>query len=362
MKRFVFLLLTAWLLSSGFAVADANLRGYAKENGYQYLAFGRFPQTTDWKEQPLLWRILSATDKEAYLLSEYILFNNRVHPDDDAYRASGGAFNQTEIYALLNGPFERIVISPDEAAELRHKTYYGRAYDAETSFYEQAFTAAEKAMILDDKELGRVFLPSADDLKNADYGFGTNPSTKAYGTHFAIAEGRFRYSNGSSPYWTRTQSADFPYGTRCTKEHGNFGLYPLRGDERGDSSGAAAGYRRARTVRWGRYNGKPLSGQTITVRHGVDHDAHETHRIYHNGGASLPAGSLLHGAGGAGAHIKLRHHIAQQKDGFGARRRIHQLLAQPHGGKSLSGISNAGGRSSAVSVHLFCRDARNVVR
>ena len=111
----------------------------------------------------------------------------------------------------------------DEAAELRHKTYYGRAYDAETSFYEQAFTAAEKAMILDDKELGRVFLPSADDLKNADYGFGTNPSTKAYGTQFAIAEGLFRYSNGSSPYWTRTQSADFPYGTRCTKEHGNLG-------------------------------------------------------------------------------------------------------------------------------------------
>ena len=59
---------------------------------------------------------------------------------------------------------------------------------------------------------------------------------------------------------------------------------------------------------------KPPSGQTITVRHGVDHDAHETYRIYRNSGASLPAGSLLHGAGGAGAHIKLRHHIAQQKD------------------------------------------------
>ena len=43
------LFLTAWLLSSGFAVADANLRGYAKENGHQYLAFGRFPQTTDGK-------------------------------------------------------------------------------------------------------------------------------------------------------------------------------------------------------------------------------------------------------------------------------------------------------------------------
>ena len=34
MKRFVFFLLTAWMLSGGFAVADVNLRGYAKENGY----------------------------------------------------------------------------------------------------------------------------------------------------------------------------------------------------------------------------------------------------------------------------------------------------------------------------------------
>ena len=75
----------------------------------------------------------------------------------------------------------------------------------------------------DDKELGRVFHASADDLKNADW-LATNPSVKAYGTQFAIAEGLFRYSNGSSPYWTRTQSADFPYGTRCKKEHGNLAI------------------------------------------------------------------------------------------------------------------------------------------
>ena len=217
MKRFVFLLLTAWLLSSGFAVAGCKSARLRQRKRISIPCIWLFPADGRRGREPILWRVLSATNKEAYLLSEYILFNNRVHPDDDAYRASGGAFNQTEIYALLNGPFERIVISPEEEAELRHKTYYGRAYDAETSFYEQAFTAAEKAMILDDEELGRVFLPSADDLKNVDYGFGTNPSTKAYGTQFAIAEGLFRYSNGSSPYWTRTQSADFPYGTRSRR-------------------------------------------------------------------------------------------------------------------------------------------------
>ena len=123
----------------------------------------------------------------------------------------------------MNGPFERIVISAEEEAELRRRTYYGRAYDAEMSFYEQAFTEAEKALILEDEQLGRIFLPSAEDLKNADYGFGTDTSMKAYGTEFAISEGLFRYSNGSSPYWTRTQSVDFPSGTRCTKEHGNLG-------------------------------------------------------------------------------------------------------------------------------------------
>lgn len=224
MKRFGCVLLTMLLIFSvSYAVADENLHGYTKENGYQYLELGSFPQIASGEEQPILWRILSVSEKEAYLLSEYILFNNRVHPDDNAYIAFNGAFNQTEIYSLLNGPFERIVISAEEAAELRRRTYYGRAYDAEMSFFEQAFTETEKVLILEDEQLGRIFLPSADDLKNVDYGFGTDASMKAYGTEFAITEGLFRYSNGSSPYWTRTQSVDFPSGTRCTKEHGNLG-------------------------------------------------------------------------------------------------------------------------------------------
>ena len=116
-----------------------------------------------------------------YLLSEYILFNNRIHPDDVAYTAFGGAFNRTEMFALLNGPFERIVISGKEEARLRERTYYGYAYEAETSFLEQAFTPEEAACLVTDEALGTVFLPSADDLKNPAYGFGSDEQRQAYG-------------------------------------------------------------------------------------------------------------------------------------------------------------------------------------
>lgn len=219
----LFLFFTLFFGWSLHATADEVLHGYSKENGYQYIFFGRFPQTAEGKEEPILWRVLSASEDEAYLLSEYILFNNRVHPDDDAYAACNGTFAQTEIHALLNGPFERIRISPEEEERLRRRTYYGYAYEAEMSFFDQAFTDAEKSQMIEDSELGCVFLASADDLKNPDFGFANNQSMKAYGTAYAMTVGLFRYSNGSSPYWTRTQSSDFPYGTRCTKEKGNLG-------------------------------------------------------------------------------------------------------------------------------------------
>ena len=40
----VFHFLITWLLHKlSLQLQTSNLRGYAKENGYQYLAFGRFP-------------------------------------------------------------------------------------------------------------------------------------------------------------------------------------------------------------------------------------------------------------------------------------------------------------------------------
>lgn len=80
------------LLTPLDCLAGFALRGYDREDGYQYVELGSFSQDADGTERPILWRVLSAERGEAYLLSEYILFNNRVHPDDDAYapRAARG--------------------------------------------------------------------------------------------------------------------------------------------------------------------------------------------------------------------------------------------------------------------------------
>lgn len=222
-KGIAFLLAAGLLLCLGItACAEAfALRGY--QQGYQYVALGSFPQEADGTERPILWRVLSADDTQAYLLSEYILFNNRIHPDDKAYIAFDAAFNQTEMFALLNGPFTGDPLPLEEQEKLHARERLGRVHIAEICFREQAFTAAEQAMLIEDDELGMVFLATADDLKNAAYGFGSDKQRKAFGTPYALANGLFQYQNGSSPYWTRTQSSSYRYATRCTKVDGALG-------------------------------------------------------------------------------------------------------------------------------------------
>jgi len=222
-KCFLLALVLICLLSVCACAEEFHLRGYDKKAGYQYVQLGEFPQGADGTVRPILWRVLSVNDTQAYLLSEYILFNNRVHPDDKEYIAFDAAFNQTEMFALLNGPFYGNPIPVQEQQTLKAKERLGRVHIAEVSFAEQAFTEAEQRMIIADEQLGMVFLASADDLKNAQMGFSSSKQRQAYGTEYALANGLFRYQNGTSPYWTRSQSVSYQYATRCTKVDGNLG-------------------------------------------------------------------------------------------------------------------------------------------
>ena len=224
MKRILVLALALILLMATCASAeDFALRGYDKKDGYQYVSLGEFPQDADGTVRPILWRVLSVEDTYAYLLSEYILFNNRVHPDDQEYIAFSAAFNQTEMFHLLNGPFEGNPISIEEQEKLKGRERLGRVHIAEICFKDQAFTQAEQSMLLVDEQLGMVFLASADDLKNSAFGFSGAKDRQARGTQYALANGLFRYQNGTSPYWTRSQSSSYAYATRCTKVDGNLG-------------------------------------------------------------------------------------------------------------------------------------------
>lgn len=185
-----------------FAVSGQaqSLNSYTKENGYQYVALGSYPQQKDGTVEPILWRVLEVGEDQAFLFSEYILFNHRVHEDYKEYEAFEGQFNLTEIFGILNG-----------------------------AFLEQAFTPKEQAVLVSDEELGRVFLASMQDIKNKAYGLGSNKARQGFGTPYALANGLFKYRNtsagrNSSPYWTRTRSTEYlASGVRCTKADGRVG-------------------------------------------------------------------------------------------------------------------------------------------
>ena len=191
-RRLGAVLLLLCMLSGTCALAqESSLRGYTREDGWQYVELGAYPQTLDYGLEPILWRVLTVQDGEAYLVSEYVLCHHRLHSDDADYVLNGGDFAQTEMYAYLNGDFL------------------------------DGFSLTERALIS-----GPVTLLSAEDLKNADYGFTGDVSRRAWGTPYALQNGLFQYSSqfgSSSPYWTRTQNPKSTYAASCTKAKGNLG-------------------------------------------------------------------------------------------------------------------------------------------
>ncbi len=192
LRRVLMLCLMA-VLMPGLAAAQ-GLRGYDAKAGYQYISLGVWPQAENGEDAPILWRVLHADDKEALLLSEYVLGARRIHPVYEDYVDFGGVWNKTDMHDFLN-----------------------------ETFLPQAFSQDEQTLLLDSEELGTVFLPAGEDLSNKEYGFRDNKSRMGKGTPYALANGLFKYSTKFSPYWTRTQSTTLISGARCTKVKGNVG-------------------------------------------------------------------------------------------------------------------------------------------
>lgn len=198
LKRFLCaLLVLVTVLSVGFAGAE-GLRGYDKKAGYVYITMGEYPQTKDGGILPILWRVLSVDEEKAYVTSEYILLAHRIHHSDDEWIASNADLKQTEIWDYMNN-----------------------------DFLPNSFTEEEQSLVIDDPELGRMFLLSREDLRSKALGFGSDKARKAWGTEYALANGLFKYGTKHgkhSCYWTRTQSSSAPYGALCTKAEGNLGF------------------------------------------------------------------------------------------------------------------------------------------
>ena len=258
-RRILLLVMAAALLAAG-AGAEGNLpgtagalRGYDKEAGYVYVTLGQYPQTKEGGLLPILWRVLEVDGEKAYLLSEYILFARCMNASLKDYRDElKGDFGKTEMCQYLN-----------------------------TTFAQTAFTEQEMNMLTPLEGVGKVFLPSADDLKKKEWGLGTtlvgsgnlekimaNPGLRAWGTEWAIEnngfdpaeypdvkvkyEGSSRkpmplkelrlfvYSNGKgahSPYWTRDNSTADARHARCIKADGSIGHIEVGRDNEGARPG-----------------------------------------------------------------------------------------------------------------------------
>lgn len=239
----------ALLMLFSIAGAEEELRGYDAESGYVYVTMGRYPQTADGEVQPVLWRVLAADQGEALLLSEYILFARCMNADLLAYREEiRGDFGRTDLCEYLN-----------------------------STFMEDAFTPGEAEALVPLEGVGKVYIPSSEELKNKDYGLGVTlkdsgnvkkimetPGIRAWGTEWAIQnngydpaeypnvkakiEGSSRKSmplkelrlfvyssnrGGHSPYWTRTQSTTDARHAGCIKANGGLGHIEVGRDNEG---------------------------------------------------------------------------------------------------------------------------------
>lgn len=206
LKKAICLLMAAlMLLGMSGALAEDELRGYTKADGYVYVALGQYPQTAEGGILPIIWRVLTVDEEKAYLCSEYVLFARPMHPDLLEYKKIGVDFGQTELCHYLN-----------------------------TTFAQDAFSEAEQELLIPFATYGKVFLLDAEDVKSKDLGMGTDNGAirngyiglRAWGTDYAIANGLYRFQNkygAHSPYWVRNQSTTDTRHARCTKDGGQLG-------------------------------------------------------------------------------------------------------------------------------------------
>lgn len=196
-KRLFALFLALFLMISALpALARVELTG----GGVQFVTFGSYPATATGEKQPILWRVLWAGQGRAYLLSDKILDVKRVDGDQRNYKG----WLSSELHAWL-----------------------------QNQFIPAAFSPQEQAALVEEGDLGRVSLPSADDIKNKDFGFTDNKSRFFYGTDYAYAQGLYSYTRlKHSPIFTRTISSK-AHAHRSTKVDGAIGFIGVESDDLG---------------------------------------------------------------------------------------------------------------------------------
>lgn len=196
--------------------AQAEIQGFVKGQGYQYVYFGEYPYEKDGTVQPVLWRVLSVRDSKALLLSEYIIDTDQVIFVTDQKTIENHSYRRIET-------FEESDLFPKLSSE-----YVDRLLGDDpirNALAPQANGAT-------------LFLLNDEDYLNADYGFETSrwaewPSRikthEAQGTPYAIKQrGLYvAHENDKSPYWVATVKSPTDYKLQIVGFNGHlsYGAY-----------------------------------------------------------------------------------------------------------------------------------------
>ena len=172
------------------APAQAEMRGYEKGLGYEYVLLGSYPYEKDGTAQPVLWRVLDIKEGRALLLTEYVLDAKQVIFESDPKVIENHSFRrissyaESDLYAWLNSEGLDTLLGQDSI----------------------------RAALVEEPGLGLLYpLTQEDYLNEADYGFSKGqwgeelnayPVRQAVCTPYAKAQGLYvEGGNGKSPYW-----------------------------------------------------------------------------------------------------------------------------------------------------------------
>ena len=170
--------------------------------------------------EPIKWDILKADDDSYFLLSDKLLdahrYNENYTGTKNGYYANN--YENSEIRAWLNGAFCDSAFALDSSLVMETEI----DNSASTTYSSSNSYACGST---DDK----VFLPSYQDLKNADYGFSTDYSTEDTARQCKTtdwARANYAYSSTSSSYynngyyWSRSPNPSNSYCASCVYSGG----------------------------------------------------------------------------------------------------------------------------------------------
>ena len=203
------------LLLGTFTCASGEIRGYEKGRGYDYVTLGAYPYEADGTEKPVLWRVLSAKDGQALLLTEYIIDTKQIIFETNAkviekhtFRRIS-AYSESDLYAWLNTEGLDTLMGDDP---LRNA-------------------------LMEEPDLGKLFPLPQEEYMNVDNGFehgqwgeeiNAYPRRQGTCTPYAAAQGLYTdYRNQKSPYWCVAikDKTDYKFGLVGYNGHISWGAY-----------------------------------------------------------------------------------------------------------------------------------------